>query len=61
VLDFIIYKQLNWYGHARSMNDGGLPQKNLEWYRPGRKRNGTRHLWIQEVITGMREKGFESM
>ena len=27
VLDYIIYKQLNWYGHFRRMNEERLPQK----------------------------------
>ena len=29
VLDYVSYKQLNWYGHVRRMNEEELPQKIL--------------------------------
>ena len=38
VLDYIRYKQLNWYGHVQRMNEEKLPRTILEWYPPvGRK------------------------
>ena len=30
VLDYIRYKQLNWYGHVQGMNEERLPRKILE-------------------------------
>jgi hypothetical protein len=34
----------------------------LEWCLPGRRRKGRpQNLWIQEVTTGMREKGINNM
>jgi hypothetical protein len=41
------------------MNGERLPQKNVEWCQPGRRRRKgrPRNSWIQEATTGMREKG----
>ena len=39
------------------MNEERLPRKILEWCPQGRPRNS----WIQEVTTGMREKGINNM
>ena len=40
------------------MDKERLPRKKLEWCPPGRPRNGKpRNSWMQEVTTGMREKG----
>ena len=51
VLDYIKYKQLNWYGYV-------LPRRILEWCPPGRQRKEKpRNSWMQEVTTGMRERG----
>ena len=39
-----------------------LPQNILEWCPSGRRRKGkTQNSWMQEVTTGMREKGINSM
>ena len=38
VLDYIRYKQLNWYGHVQRMNEEKLPRKILGWCPPGRRR-----------------------
>ena len=57
VTDYIRYKQLNWYGHARRMKNATSKYK-LEWCPLGRRRKGRpRNSWIQEVTTGMRKKG----
>ena len=58
VLDYIKYKQLNWYGHKQRMNKERLPRKILEWCLPGRRRRKgrPRNSWMQEVTTGMRER-----
>ena len=53
VLDYIRYKQLTWYGHVQTMNQERLPRRILEWCPPRRRRNS----WMQEVTTGMRERG----
>ena len=45
ILDYIRYKQLNWYGHVQRMNEERLP----------------RNLWMQEVTTGMREMVINKM
>ena len=58
VLDYITYKQLNWYGHVQRMDQERLPRRILEWCPPGRRRKGRpRKSWMQEVTTGMREQG----
>ena len=55
VLDYIRYKQLNWYGHVQRMDQERLPRRTLEWCPPGRRRKGRpRDSWMQEVTTGMR-------
>ena len=44
------------------MDEERLPPKILEWCPPGRKRKGRpRNWWMQEVTTGMREKGISNM
>ena len=58
VLDYIRYKQLNWYGHVQRMCEERLPRKILEWCPPGKRRKRRpRYSWMQEVTTGMRERG----
>ena len=64
VLVYITYKQQNWYGYVRIMNEERLPQHILELCPPGRRRRRKgrpRNLWIQELTTGMREKGINNM
>ena len=56
VLDYIRYKQFNWYDHVQRMDEERLPRRNLEWCQPGRQRKGRPHnSWMQEVTKGMRE------
>ena len=39
-----------------------LPRKMLGWCPPGRKRKGRpRNSWMEEVTTGIKEKGIRSM
>ena len=58
VLDYIRYKQLNWYSHMQRMDQERLPRRILERCPPGRRRKGRpRNSWMQEVTTGMRERG----
>ena len=58
ILDYIRYKQLNWYDHVKRMDEERLPRKMLEWCPPGRRRRERpRNSWMQEVATGMRERG----
>jgi hypothetical protein len=58
ILDYIRYKQLNWYGHMKRVGQGSLPRRTLEWCPPGRRRKGrSRNAWMQEVTTGMKERG----
>ena len=33
ILDYIRYKQFNWYVHVQTMNEERLPPKILEWRR----------------------------
>ena len=58
VLDYIRYKQLNWYGHVQSMDQERLPRRILEWCPPERRRKERpRNSWMQEGTTAMRERG----
>ena len=58
VLDYIRYKQLNWYGHVQRIDQERLPRRILVWWPPGRRRKGRpRNSWMREVKTGMRERG----
>jgi hypothetical protein len=58
VLDYIRYKQLNWYDHVQRMDQERLLRRILKWCPPGRRRKGRpRNSWIQEVTTGMRARG----
>ena len=62
VLDYIRYKQLNWYGHVQRMDQGRLPRRIIEWCPPGRRKKGRpQNSWMQEVTTGMREKGIDDL
>ena len=60
MLDYIRYKQLNWYIHVRRMNEEMLPRKMLRWCPHGKKRR-PRNSWMQEITTGVRRKGINSM
>ena len=43
------------------MKEERLSRKKLEWGPLGRRRKGRpRNFWIQEVTTGMREKGINN-
>ena len=70
ILDYIRYKQLNWYGHVRRINEERLAisKKNLAWCPPGRRRRIKRskkgiprNSWMHEVPSGMREKGINNL
>jgi len=62
VLDYIRYKQLNWYGHVQRMDQERLRIRILEWCPPGRRRKGRpQNVWILEVTTGMRERGIDGL
>ena len=41
----------------QSIDEERLPRKILEWCSPGRRGGSPRNSWMQEVTTGMREKG----
>ena len=43
------------------MNKERLPQKILEWFPPARRNGRPRNSWMQEVTTGMKEKGINNM
>ena len=65
---YIRYTELNWYGHMRRMAEKSLLRNLFEWCPPGRikkkkkkKKGKTSNLWIQEVTTGMGEKGITSV
>ena len=40
VLDYIGYKQLNWYGHVERMDEERLPRKIFEWCPRGKRGKG---------------------
>ena len=62
ILDYVRYKQLNWCGHAQRMEEERLPREILKWCPPGRRMEGTlRNSWMQEVTTGMRERGIDDL
>jgi hypothetical protein len=52
---------LNWYSHVQRMDKARLPRNILEWCPPGRRKGRPRNSWMQEVTTGMREKGINNM
>jgi hypothetical protein len=57
VSDYIRYKELKWYVHVQRMDKERLPQRNLVWYPPGRRRKGRLKIsWMQEVTTVMRKR-----
>ena len=43
VLDYLRYKQLNWYDNVRRMKEEKLPQNFLEWCPPGRRKGNPRN------------------
>ena len=58
ILDYIRYKQLNWYDHVHRMDQERLPRRILEWCPRGRLIMGRpRNSWMQKVTTGMKERG----
>jgi hypothetical protein len=53
-------KQLQWYGHVQSMEEGRLPKEVLEWRPSGRRKRGRPKLTWAEGIRGMMgEKGLK--
>ena len=54
-------QQLNWYDHVQIMNEERLPRKILEWFPPGISKGRPWNSWMQEVTTGMWEKGINNM
>ena len=61
VSNYMSYKQLNWHSLVRRINEERLPQKVVEWLPPARIRKGRpRNLLMQEVTSGMREKGINN-
>ena len=65
LLNYILYKQLNWYGHVRRMNEERLVLIILEWCplvrrrrRRIRRKGRSRNSWMQEVT--MREKRIDN-
>ena len=46
VLHYIRYKQLNWYGHVKRMNEEWLPKKN--GMRPHGRRGRPQNSWIRK-------------
>ena len=62
VLDFIKYRQLEWYGHVRRMADDKLPLRILEWNPLGRQKWGwPRKTWISDITHTMQKKGLEEL
>jgi hypothetical protein len=62
VLNYIRYKQFNWYGHVKRMDQERLPRRILEWCPPGRRTTRrSQNSWMQEVTTGMRERGIDDL
>lgn len=62
ILDFVRYRQLEWYGHIRRMPEKRLPRQALEWIPPGKgKRGRPRFKWMDDVRRGMRELGLEEL
>ena len=62
VLDYIRYKQLNWYGDVQNMDQERLPRRILNWCPLGRRRKGRpRNSWMQEITAGMREMGINNL
>ena len=58
VLDYIGYRELNWYDYVQRMGQERLPRRILERCPPERLRKGRpRNSWMLEVTTGMRERG----
>ena len=67
VLNYVRYKQSDWYGHVRRrIKIGYLKKKNKkEFCSPGRRRRRRkgrlRNSWMLKVTTGMREKGINNI
>ena len=56
---------MNWCDHVQKMNEENLPKKIINKFKlklkHGRKREGRpRNSWMQELTTGVREKGINS-
>ena len=62
ILDYIKYKQLNWYGHVQKMDEEKLPRKTLERFPPGRRKKvKPQNLWMHKVTiwNGLTKKNGE--
>ena len=44
VLDYIRYKQLDWYGHVQRVDEEMLPRKILEWCPTWKKKKKKRNI-----------------
>ena len=57
MIDYVTYKQLNWYEHIKRMPEERILRRVWEWCPPERGGRGrTRNTWMQEIMTGMKEK-----
>jgi len=50
LLDDIKTKQLQWYGHVQSMEEGRLPIEVMKWSPPGRRKRGRPKLIGQKGL-----------
>ena len=58
LLDDIKTKQLQWYGHVQSMEEGRLPKEVMKWSPPGRTKRGRPKLtWAGGIRELMGKKG----
>ena len=49
----------NWDSHVQINYEERLPGNILQWCPPGRRKERPRNSWMQNVTTGMREKGID--
>ena len=61
MLDYISYKQLNWYGQVRRIKEEKLSQKILNCVHLEKKGGRPRISWMMKVTTVMWEKRISNM
>ena len=60
IMQFVGNKQLQWFGHVKSMAEDRLLVRSLEWVPNGRKRRGRpKKTWIEGIMNLMKDRGLQ--
>ena len=60
IVDIIVRKRLQWYGHVKRMQEERLPKLIMEWIPGERRKSGRpRKTWMEGVRAAMKTRHLE--